>query len=231
MRRRPLARALATAAALLLLQSASAGAQSDPSIDNVRLEPSSGGTTTPFVVELPAGSTCPGDSANDGYRVNSYLVPAEQAPAEITFDGLGPQPNALGDYESFRQPLYDVETTPYASVQTAEAEEKGGPGRILDLPPFDFAVFGPGDLPAGTYNIGVVCTLLNEIVRIWGTQIAVTGSGPDDLRWAVTGEQLADDSFPIPPAVLPIAGGAVVLLLLTWRWRRVDRRTPTSESI
>ena len=48
----------------------------------------SGGSTTPFSVSLPAQAACSGDTATHGYHVYSYLVHKGVALSGITFIGL-----------------------------------------------------------------------------------------------------------------------------------------------
>ena len=50
-----------------------------------------GGSATPFTLRLPDGAACPGDSANDGYRVNSYMVPLDVDPTTVTYLNAGNQ--------------------------------------------------------------------------------------------------------------------------------------------
>jgi hypothetical protein len=45
----------------------------------------SGSSSTPFTVALPPRAACPGDTAHDGYRVYSYLVPKGTDLSSVTF--------------------------------------------------------------------------------------------------------------------------------------------------
>ncbi len=45
----------------------------------------SGASSTPFTVALPPRAACPGDTAHDGYRVYSYLVPKGTDLPSVTF--------------------------------------------------------------------------------------------------------------------------------------------------
>ena len=181
---------------------------------------SGGGSTTPFSLELPDGAECPGDSTDDDYRVNSYMVPSSVDPLDVTYNGLGPTPSVVGPGREFRQPLYDVESTFFVSIQTEDAEDPGDPGKIQALPLFDFDVFKPGDVPPGPYNIGIACTLFNEIERVWNAQIEVTVDQADEpaaIRWSVVGFEPSDGStFPI----VPVAGVVVALATLVFVLRR-----------
>src|SRR5262245_9642793 len=44
-------------------------------IDNSS-ELTGGGSAVPFTLRLPDGATCPGDSAHDQWRVQSFLIPS-----------------------------------------------------------------------------------------------------------------------------------------------------------
>ena len=151
---------------------------------------SSGDSATTFTVRLPAGAACTGDSPNDGYRVQTYVVPASVNPSTLTFDATGPVPNGVG--ATFRQPLYDTTGSPYVDQQTAAADVAGGPGPIINIPNFSYAVFAPGDIPAGSYNIGVACTLgpasATQMKEFWNVQKTFTtaaGGGPAQVNWFV----------------------------------------------
>ena len=117
-------------------------------------------SATPFTLRLPSGAECPGDSADDDYRVNSYMVPDSVDPLEVAYDGLGPTPNqaragrrvppaALRRQHDLLREHPDGRTT----------ENRATRASIQELPLFDFDVFTPGDVPAGRYHVGIACTL------------------------------------------------------------------------
>jgi hypothetical protein len=200
-------------------------------VGEVTMSADSGGSATDFTLELPDGAACPGDSANDGYRVQSYMVPASVDPTTVTYNGTGPIPSVYGDYADFRQPLYDIESNSFVSAQTADAVSPGQPGPILEPPTFDLEVYGPGQLPAGRYHLGLACTLLNEIATVWDTEIVVADA-PDDapaqISWTAVGATGASGSSSRGPAVAVVLGAAALggLVLLVRRPRR-SRSTPT----
>ncbi len=118
-----------------------------------------GGSTTPFSMKLPQGAACTFDSANGDYRVQSYMVPEAVSPAGLGFDASGPTPQSYaGSYADFRMPLWDITQDEYADRGTATADPAPGPGQILDIPSLFFGVYATGDIPVGTYNIGIACT-------------------------------------------------------------------------
>lgn len=190
-----------------------------------------GGSATEFSVRLPDGASCPGDSANDGYRVQSYLVPTTVAPAEITYDGLGPTPNTYRDYPTFRQPLYDTSTRPFASAQTAEAAAPGQAGAIVSIPSLTFAVYGPGELPPGRYRAGIACTLDNQPVRYWDTELVLT-LAPDDkpagITWRLANATAAVTGSNGPAGVTAIAAVVVVVAVAAGALYARRRRRPHS---
>jgi len=149
-----------------------------------------GTTATPFSLQLPAAAACRGDSANESYRVQSYMVPASVDPATLEFGSVGPLP--VGTGAKFREPLFDIDTNPYVNAQTAMATHPHGPGPIINIPSFNFAVLKAGDVPTGTYNIGIACTKgaasNSQLDTFWNVQIVVSvGPSRDDpVVWRTT---------------------------------------------
>ncbi|MGE3620003.1 MAG: hypothetical protein AB7L84_06025 [Acidimicrobiia bacterium] len=196
-----------------------------------------GGSTTPFTFDLPDGAACPGDSADDNYRVDGYMVAADVDPATVEFDGLGPTPVAYGgDHAAFRMTLYETGSASFASALTDDAEEPGDPGVILGLPHFSFEVYAPGDVPPGRYKVGIACTLVRKVSTLWENEIEVTVAADDQpaqIRWQVLGNDLAAEaggdggSSSRLPLVLGLA--AVVLLGVAFVARRgSSSRTPSA---
>lgn len=188
-----------------------------------------GGSDTDFWFDLPRGSSCPGDSANDDYRVQSYMVPATDEPVQLLFDGLGPVPYSTDTYAAFRQPLYDTAGEPYDVGFTAENERPGEPGLLLDTPPFDFTAYPAGALPPGRYRIGLTCTHGTDVHSLWETEIQIdhdAADAPAGLRWTVTRERPSDDGTPDPALLLAGGAGAAAIVVLIRR-RTSSRPTPT----
>ena len=84
----------------------------------------SGGSATTYGVALPAGASCPGDTAHDGYHVYSYLVPAGHTPTEVSLHEGVPEP--LVGFISYG--AY------YGAVNTAEDT-----GQVMTLPQFSWS--------------------------------------------------------------------------------------------
>jgi hypothetical protein len=154
---------------------------------------SSGGSATAFSLLPPTGAGCLGDSANDNYRVQSYVVPSSVDPGSLTWDASGPVPNSVG--ASFSQPLYNAETSG-AYVDELTLDNPGSPrprpGEVINVPAFSFGVFEPGNLPAGTYNVGLACTLgaasATQLDRFWNVQLEVVEDVADEpagITWSV----------------------------------------------
>ncbi len=181
------------------------------------------GSATPFSLRLPKGAACPGDSANDGYRVQSFVVPASAEPGGLRYKSTGPQ----GDG---RYSLYEVSTRGYVQVQTANADVPGGPGLILNVPSFSFGVLSPGMLADGTYHVGIACTLLNETVTSWHTDIVLTANASDrpaGFRWrSAAATPAARGRSPL--ATIGLLGLAVIAVALTLVVLRRPRRSSVS---
>jgi hypothetical protein len=182
----------------------------------------SGGSSARFSLRLPAGASCPGDSASDGYRVQSFIVPAKDDPGALRYFSVMP----VGEG---RYALYDVYTNPFIQAQTAKATRPGGPGPIIDIPAFNFEVFPPGKLPAGVYHIGIACSLHNETIRYWDTDVQLTAAPSDhpaQLRWRVVGARSSGGGSSALPWSLGAA--AVAAVFVGWT-RRSSRRRHSDE--
>lgn len=154
----------------------------------------SGGSATQFALRPPSGAACTGDSASGNYRVQSYMVPATVNPATLTFDAGGPAPQGTGS--AYRQPLFS-NGTPFVNKLTGVATTANGPGLLVNLPPFDFTLFGadgPTLVPAGTYNLGYACTVgtgASQVLdKYWNVQFTISANpadSPSKLSWVVAG--------------------------------------------
>lgn len=167
--------------------SASAAGRRAGSVE-VAMPPSKGGrrifngaSATVFQLKLPHGAACTQDSAHHDYRVQGFLVPAADDPAGLTFRNNGP----VG---ANQHPLYDNFTSSYVNAQTADSTPDDAPGLIVNVPLFSYGVYSPGDLPAGSYNVGIACTLGGKVDRYWSAVtkvVADTNDKPAGFIWTV----------------------------------------------
>lgn len=191
----------------------------------------SGDSNTPFVLRVPPEAVCPGDSANDDWRVQSFLVPVTDDPASIQFGVIG----AEGDGQFA---VYSLQTRPYVDTLTEQNSAAGLPGKIPESVPLSFGVFPAGTLTEDRYRIGLACTLFRETAVYWDTEIELTSAPevePGQFRWTVAGSPVVEESDSGSSGVylliaLAVIGGVGVLVL---RWRRTSRRdqnlTPLSK--
>jgi hypothetical protein len=141
---------------------------------------SEGASATLFSLDLPDGAACPGDTANDDWRVQGFMIPVDDDPATIRYGVIGP--------EGEQFPLFAFDTRPFAHQFTEVAAAPGEPGVIPALPALTFGVFTPGDVPPGTYRIGVACTFFRQTADYWDTEIVIELDPSDELagfRWSV----------------------------------------------
>ncbi len=142
----------------------------------------SGTSETVFSLTLATpNNVCPGDTATGNFRWNTYMVPESVDPATLTYNASGPIAPAAG---VFTQPLYSSLTgAPQVNKNTAVTT-----GQIVGTATVNFAVFTPGQIPAGTYEIGYACSKAGQTERYWSTLITVTAAptgGPAQISWAV----------------------------------------------
>jgi hypothetical protein len=131
-----------------------------------------GASAAVFALRLPDGASCPGDSAHDGWRVQSFMVPDAVDPGTLTY--LLRQPKGEGLY-----PLFSVNGAAFVQQGTAVNDKPGSPAKITALPTFNFAKFTPGLLPNGTYRIGIACTIDRTTKRYWDARVVITQSSSD----------------------------------------------------
>ena len=149
----------------------------------------SGGSQTPFKVQLPASpnNKCDGTSANDGVFVYSYITSIGNNPGDLTFGSSGPvQPAG-----TFAKPLVQSSGQTYVAHNTDET------GAVFDLATteFDFKKFaaaaasGKAVLAPGQYNVGIACykpaTSTNQ--RVWNVVLTfqADSSDPNGETWFV----------------------------------------------
>jgi hypothetical protein len=162
-----------------------------------------GNASTEFLIRTPSTAACAGDSANGGWRIQSYMVNATKDPGTLTFDSSGPLPNVTG--ATYVQPMFSG-GNPYVNGNTAV-----NTGALVGVPTFDFTIWsgttGPTFMPPGTYNVGLGCWNLTTQTwdRYWNVQITVA-SNASGITW-----QAAAGGTPtttVPPATTTTVPGA-----------------------
>ena len=144
-----------------------------------------GGTIgEPFSLRLPGQATCPGDSANDDWRVQTFIVPADRDPGVLAYTEVSPV--FVDASEVPVAPLFDGTGSPFVNQLLGANTEPGQPGRILGFPVMSFARL-PESFVAGTYRIGVSCTRFRSASQYWDTEISVSGAGAE-RTWKVVGK-------------------------------------------
>jgi hypothetical protein len=196
---------------------------------NVNRALTEGESTSAFTLLLPDGAACPGDSANDDWRVQSFLVPADTDIGSLQFRALRPDGDA---YRSLRYLDGDI----YVMEFTSPNEVSGEPGQILSIPPLTMAWFETGSLTPGPYRMGIACTPPSwEVEKYWDVGLELESAPevePGGLRWRVVAstnaEPLASPSGSSTPWIAPLAvlivvvGGIIGL-------RRHRNSTPQSQ--
>lgn len=188
-----------------------------------------GGGSTPFSLGLPEGAACPGDSANDQYRVQSFLVPADADPATLRFLGQRPQYQGQAADSDGGWALYELNTNSFLNRPTDLAPEPGAEGTIINLPSFSFDVFDPGMLPEGRVEVGIACSRFAETERYWSAELELVADPADaaGVAWSVLDPPTRADEAGSGPAVgvglaLAVAASAGFVLV-----RRRSERAAT----
>lgn len=189
-----------------------------------------GDSNTVFSIRLPDGSVCPGDSANDDWRVQTFIVPAATDVGALRYGPTRPQGDLM-------YALYTDEGRPFAQVLLAQNPEPGQPAQILGFPPLSFAPFTPDLLPVGRYTIGVACTYFEIGERYWDAQLELTEDTdvqPGERRWKLvtTGAQSPVVSNPDGSddtrAVAAVAAPIVVAILVGAGFVTIRKRRPAA---
>jgi MYXO-CTERM domain-containing protein len=181
----------------------------------------SGDSNTPFVLRVPPGAVCPGDSANDDWRVQSFLIPVTDDPATIQYGVIGAEGD--GQYA-----IYSLQTRPYVDTLLEQNSAAGLPGRIPESVPLSFGVFPAGTLTEDRYRVGLACTFFRETAVYWDTEIELTSAPevePGQFRWTVAGAPVIEESDGGSSAVYVVLAVAAVVALgaLVLRARRRSR--------
>jgi hypothetical protein len=183
----------------------------------------SGDPSTSYGVLLPSGSSCPGDTAHDGYHVFSYLVPKGVSPASVSFKTGVPS----------RYYGFISAGTYIGAVNTAL-----NTGEIVGLPSaFTFSRWTRSELiPAGasgaTWEGGIACANIHGVAtNYWSAQISfrVSTSGSGGYTWTVAQQApgtLHPRSWIGPILIVLAAGFASMAIVMRRRHNRQHPRRP-----
>lgn len=185
---------LAVASVGLLSGTAIAANPGTPPVAAITVTPPTGTSSTAFTALPPSPSFCPGDAVA-GYRINSFVVPAAKDPATLTYNGSGPVTTGTDNV----YPLYDTTGTAFINATPGL-----GDGLITGVPQFSWAVF-VGALPAGTYHIGLACTLNGVTQTYYSTDVALTAA----LGYSVVSVPPNVPEVPLG-ILLPISAAAIL---------------------
>jgi len=189
-------------------------------------------STTAFRLRLPQGASCPGDSANDDYRVQTFLVPGDTDLSTLKYRNRSPNGNEL--YRALRFIDGEVST----QVMTEQNTVKGQPALILEArAPFTFAFYREGSLPSGRWQIGVACTPVPgwNVEKFWSAEIVLADAPevqPGGLRISVVPDEPATGdsrSGGAPTSLILVGVGALVLVSAAGVLRR--RRSSAASNI
>jgi hypothetical protein len=195
-----------------------------------------GDSNSAFALRLPTAASCPGDSRNDQYRVQTFIVPTASDLGSLSYSDVGP----TGEHQ-FALYSATADQTSFAQVLTAPNETPGQPGVILGLPVFGFGVYPADSLPAGRYAVGVACTYFRWTTNYWSTEIDViddSSSRPGGFRWAVVqptesfsaaGEDRSASKWLLAGGVLALIGFVATFFVGRHRTGR-DHPSPVKET-
>ncbi len=190
---------------------------------------SGGDGNTAFIVQLPDGSTCPGDSFHDQWRIQSFMVPTTADVGSLSYGVIGPE--GTDQHALFGA---DFAARSFANVLTPANAVAGQPGRIETPPAFSFAVAAEEMIAPGDYRIGIACTYFGATALFWDVEVVITaasGGDPDELRWRMAsapdqaGESPAtDDRSWVAPTIVVVGLGAAAVPVATVLVRGRSRR-------
>lgn len=182
-----------------------------------------GNAKTEFTVRLPAGTVCPGDSANDQWRTQSFVIPAADDPTTIHYGAIGPEPVGEAGYALFR-----VDTVPYVHELLQRNPSAGQPGQIPAFPIFSFEVVAGESLPNGTYRVGIACSYFGATAMYWDTEILVSDSSNGQFNWRLptAPADVGGSDGGSRPWLAVALGGAAGLGVAALGWLLWRRRPP-----
>lgn len=187
-------------------------------------------STSAFRLRLPDGASCAGDTANDDYAVQTFLVPADTDLSNMKYRSRSPDGNDL--YRALRY----VNGESSIQVPTNQNEGPGEPGLIVEpAAPYTFAFYGENTLPPGRWKLGVACTPLDWVVdRYWDTEVQLEAAPevvPGGLRIKVLDEDgsvVATDSGGDPPVLAIGVGAFLVIAIIVFLLQRSTKSRATA---
>jgi hypothetical protein len=179
----------------------------------------SGGSTTTFTVNLPAGAACDGDTATGGYHVYSFLVQAGTDITSATFNNFPSQGYGFVDNTG----------TYYGPANTAI-----NTGQIISIPTnfqwgplvvSDGGALALSDLlysgTSGDWDAGLVCANSSgHVADYWTTPVLFTASNsdPNGFTWT-SGPRSSTPEAPVA-LMLPVIGAAAAVFVLMRKRRQ-----------
>ena len=189
-----------------------------------------GDGSTPFFIVVPDRATCPGDSANDQWRVHSFLVPEADDVLPLWFGSTGPEP----PWEASRYPMFENQNgLPLSQMMLARNASPGLPGVVEQSGETSLRVHAENGIVSGRYRIGIACAYFRQTTQFWDLVIEVTAASdnePTDLKWkvveapgTVVPQSAADEDSLLSRGLM--AFGALVIAGVVISARRSRRRS------
>jgi hypothetical protein len=126
----------------------------------------SGSSSTPFTVALPPRAACPGDTAHDGYRVYSYLVPKGTDLSSVTF--VDDPSTGYGLVDGGR--YYGAVNTAIHTGQIIGIPNDFEWGALVSHVPLSVLLDGPS---RGMWETGLACAdARGTVSNAWNAQVA-----------------------------------------------------------
>jgi len=160
----------------------SAGTPPTNGLSGLVLTPSSGDSGTTFAMGFsPDNQACPGDN-NAGYFWSTFITPAAQDPALLTFAASG-QPAGLDRTTAFRDSNDEFIRAKFPDLVSAAV-------LAPKFVSFDTTFSRNPVLAPGSYYVGIACSRSTDLtaLKFWATKITVSsapGAGPHGFAWAV----------------------------------------------
>jgi hypothetical protein len=178
-------------------------------------------SSTLFAISTPAGAACTGNTAGDGTKVYSYLVPYGTNVQNLTISA---------GHVSTGFAIFDYTGTPIESLQVASNNSVPTLSNQLDWEPFVTSTVLSSLLTGsaghtGVWEAGILCAnSTSHVTDYWNTEITFSADSndPSGFTWsAVSGDPNSGANPEVPYAIiLPVLGAAIVGGTLLIRRRR-----------